>query len=296
MSFLPILFSAVLMSQPAPDLNQVLKDSFESAKASFEAEKLNTSDVSMTIHLIDSEGNIADRGEFEGDAPMFPASVVKMFWLDFMAHELEARRISLTEENQRSARDMIVDSSNDGTGAVVNLVTGALPGPELDGNEFDAWLEKRNAANRYFASKGYKNLNVLNRTYNEGPYGREQQAIKKQGRNALTTNASARLLTEIMTGKAATQSSCKWMQSLLKRPIPADGPINDSQSSEFIGGVLPAKTKLWSKAGWTSQVRHDVAYFETPDGKKVTLCIFTKKPNNQKLFQFLAREVLDRVR
>jgi hypothetical protein len=39
-----------------------------------------------------------------------------------------------------------------------------------------------------------------------------------------------------------------------------------------------------------------VAYFETPEGKKITLCIFTKKPNNQKLFQFLAKEVLGRVR
>lgn len=296
MSLTSLLLGAVLMSQQTPDLNLVLRQSFDATQSSFTAEKLEISDVSMTIHIIDTKGEIVNRGEFEGETPMFPASVVKMFWLDFMAHELEARRISLSEENQRSARDMIVDSSNDGTGAIVNLVTGALPGPELADKEFKDWLFKRNAANRYFASKGYEKLNVLNRTYNEGPYGREQQAIKYQGRNALTTNAAARLLTEIMTGKAASEKSCKWMQSLLSRPIPADGPTEDSQSSEFIGGVLPAKTKLWSKAGWTSQVRHDVAYFEFPSGQKITLCIFTKKPNNQNLFQFLAKEVLERLR
>jgi len=33
--------------------------------------------------------------------------------------------------------------------------------------------------------------------------------------------------------------------------------------------------RLWSKAGWTSTTRHDVAYIEMPDGRKFVLATFT---------------------
>jgi hypothetical protein len=45
---------------------------------------------------------------------------------------------------------------------------------------------------------------------------------------------------------------------------------------EFMGEALPAGSKLWSKAGWTSEVRHDAAYVELPDGKKMVVVIFTR--------------------
>ena len=33
--------------------------------------------------------------------------------------------------------------------------------------------------------------------------------------------------------------------------------------------------RLWSKAGWTSQTRHDAAYLELPNGRKMVLVVFT---------------------
>ncbi|MEO8378844.1 MAG: serine hydrolase, partial [Acidobacteriota bacterium] len=42
------------------------------------------------------------------------------------------------------------------------------------------------------------------------------------------------------------------------------------------GEALPAGSRLWSKAGWTSEVRHDVAYVELPNGRKLILVIFTR--------------------
>ena len=32
------------------------------------------------------------------------------------------------------------------------------------------------------------------------------------------------------------------------------------QVASFIGEALPTTARLWSKAGWTSEVRHDAAY------------------------------------
>ena len=51
---------------------------------------------------------------------------------------------------------------------------------------------------------------------------------------------------------------------------------DENQVTEFIGEGLPAGSKLWSKAGWTSEVRHDAAYVELPNGKKYVVVIFTR--------------------
>ncbi|HEX6086123.1 MAG TPA: serine hydrolase, partial [Thermoanaerobaculia bacterium] len=63
--------------------------------------------------------------------------------------------------------------------------------------------------------------------------------------------------------------------TLLERSL---SPLRDeeNQVSEFIGEALPAGSRLWSKAGWTSEVRHDAAYVELPDGRKFVVVIFTR--------------------
>jgi hypothetical protein len=50
------------------------------------------------------------------------------------------------------------------------------------------------------------------------------------------------------------------MMSLLKRSLnPADWTSqgDDTQILGFLGQGLPENSQIWSKAGWTSQVRHD---------------------------------------
>jgi hypothetical protein len=51
---------------------------------------------------------------------------------------------------------------------------------------------------------------------------------------------------------------------------------DENQVKEFGGEALTAGAKLWSKAGWTSEVRHDTMYVEFADGKKFVLTIFTR--------------------
>ena len=65
------------------------------------------------------------------------------------------------------------------------------------------------------------------------------------------------------------------MMELMERPL--DPPRKgENQVTEFIGEALPAGSKLWSKAGWTSEVRHDAAYIELPSGKKWVVVIETR--------------------
>ena len=289
------LSNLILMNSGSID--QVCKDSVQATITQFPDEKFAPADLAVSVNILDRPNMTWQSGNYGSEIAYYPASVVKLFWLAFLAHQVEIGKVKMTEEDQRAARDMIVDSNNDATGAIVNLSTGALPGPELKGKEYDAWLAKRMQANRWYESLGYKGINVLNRTYNEGPYGREAQAIGRpaKNRNSLTANATCRLMSEIALGKIVGKDKCNWMLGLLKREIPVDNPKADDQSINFIGGILASKTVLHSKAGWTSDANHDVAYLKMPDGREVVIAVFTIKPNNEKILQALAKNVLSNL-
>ena len=142
-------------------------------------------------------------------------------------------------------KDMIVDSYNEATGLIVDSLTDTTSGPELSPAELEQWYDKRNAVNRYFAALGYKDINVNRKPWCEGPYGREMQSVKlhqPNHRNWLTTDATARLLTEIATGRAVTPERSRQMMELLKRrPFEKDA---ESQSREYMGKALPEGAKL----------------------------------------------------
>ncbi len=223
-------------------------------------------------------GTTLKMGQYRGDAPFYPASVVKLFYLAYAHERMRQGAVKATPEVQRCLTDMIVDSSNEATQAVVDLITDTTGGPELEPKALEAWSTKRNAVNRWFAERGYAGINVNQKTYGEGPYGRERQFLgaNYENRNSLSALATARLMAEIVGGQIQSPERCAEMRKLLSRKVLADAPDADSQSKDFVGAVLPSGSKLWSKAGWTSTVRHDVAYVELPDGRKRIVCIYTK--------------------
>jgi hypothetical protein len=160
------------------------------------------------------------------------------------------------------------------------------------------WSEKRNAINRYFASLGYQNINVNQKTWDDAPFGRDKQFLgdKLTNRNMLTTDATARLLEEIATGRAVTPDRSRQMMELLHRDTTAKRR-GDDQATDFTGRSLSAGDKLWSKAGWTSTTRHDAAYIETTDGLKVVIVVFTlNHANEREIIPTVVRSVLSQMR
>ena len=187
----------------------------------------------------------------------------------------------LTPELARGLKDMIVDSSNDATHFIVDVLTDTAGGGELTPRELKIYSDKRNAVNRYFTSLGYDGINVNQKTYCEDLYGRERQFWNEgKNRNMLTTDATARLLAEIALGNAVSPERSKLMMDLLKRDFSGTSKDADNQAHGFTAIALNElnlkDAKLWSKAGWTSKTRHDAAYIETPDGLKFVLVIFTE--------------------
>lgn len=245
------------------------------ALTDFGASKLRGDELAVTlIDLRDAEHPA--KGSYRGDVQIYPASVVKLFYLVAAQRQMEDGKLADTAELRRALRDMIVDSYNEATGYVVDLLTSTTSGPELPAGEIEQWHDQREGVNRYFASLGYKNINVNKKPWCEGPYGRETQAIKlfKPSRNMLTTDATARLMMEIATGKAVSAARCDQMKDLLKRDF-ANSANANVQAREFTGLALPPDAKLWSKAGWTDETRHDAAYVELPNGARFVLVIFT---------------------
>lgn len=263
------------------ELQTILNGAVEEILKSHPSHPFKPEEISAT--LIDLRDPRSLRmAHYRGEAPIYPASVVKMFYMAALHQQLQDGKVKLTPELERGLKDMIVDSSNEATQYILDVLTDTSSGAELPKAEFDKWQFKRNRVNRYFASMGYTGINVNQKTFCEDAYGIEQQsrAYKGQNRNMLTTNATARLLAEIVLGRAVNAERSAAMMELMKRDPFKETKDPDNQATGFIGKALIDKkmtgTRLWSKAGWTSKSRHDAAYIETPEGLKFVLVVFTE--------------------
>jgi hypothetical protein len=261
----------------------------------FSTNKLQTNQIAMTLVDLRDAKQLKNASS-RGGVAIYPASVVKTFYLAAVHRWLEDGRLTDTAELRRAMKDMIVDSSNDATAYVLDVLTGTTSGPELPEAEMKLWGEKRNAVNRYFSSLGYTNINANQKPWNEGPYGRERVWVGEKfgNRNMLTTDATARLLTEIALGQCVNAKCSAEMMALHARDFTAQGAVDD-QARGFSAGGLPRDAKLWSKAGWTSTTRHDAAYVELADGRKFVLVIFTTgHANNREIIPFVVRQVVEK--
>jgi beta-lactamase class A len=298
-TFCTLLFLSVSAAaqQAKSSLQDVVDAAARTTLEKFADKKLNEKQLSITlIDLRDPQHPVT--ASFRGNERVYPASVVKLFYLVAVHRWLEDKKIEETPELTRAVRDMIVDSSNEATQYVVDVLTHTTGGYELPPKEMEEWQYQRNAVNRYFAGLGYTNINVNQKTFCEDAYGRERVSRGPNGenRNKLTTDATARLMMEIVTGKAASPARTTMMMDLLKRDYTGTSNDLDDQGHGFTGIALKGRegVRLWSKAGWTSTTRHDVAYVELPDGQKFVLATFTTEhANDRDIIPTVARAVME---
>ncbi|MFM6276733.1 MAG: serine hydrolase, partial [Dolichospermum sp.] len=221
---------------------------------------------------------------YRGGERIYPASVVKLFYLVAVQEWLEKGMSQITDELNRALTDMIVDSNNDATSLIVDILSGTTSGPVLTPGPFETWKYQRQIVNRYYQSLGWEEINAINvcqKTWGDGPYGRERAFYGEmfENRNMLTTDATARLLHSIVGGVAVSSGRSQGMMNLLKRSLNGQelsANVEEDQVIGFLGGGLPENGQIWSKAGWTSTVRHDAAYIELPNQRPYLLVVFTE--------------------
>jgi hypothetical protein len=239
---------------------------------------------------------------WQGTRQRYPASVVKLVYLVAAEAWIQRQWLARGEELSRALADMVRDSSNDATGYVLDLLSGTTSGVELPPAAFAAWSAERQVVNRWLRELGWPELeggNACQKTWGDGPYGRERQSYgaDNANRNRLSTEGTARMLQAVMAGAMVSPPASRRMQALLARSLdPAHRAADpENQVDGFLGGGLPEGAQLWSKAGWMSQARHDAAYVEA-EGMAPFLLVAFSEGKRCALDETLLPEICQRLR
>src|SRR3954467_7169208 len=171
---------------------------------------------------------------------------------------------------------MIYVSDNDAAAFLVDILTDTCSGSDLEGKALEEFVDRRRKLNRSFAALGY-DISAMMKPWSFGPFGRDMQALgeNKANRNRASANSFASLLLWMVRRHAISPQASDAMMSLLERPLV---PLRstENQIAGYFGEALSAGSKLWSKEGDTSEVRHDAAYVELPSGRKLIIVILTR--------------------
>jgi len=270
-----------------PSLDAALRHAADATLKAFP--KLTADNLAMSIIDV-TKPDVFSRADYHGDAPFYPASVIKLFFMVETFHQHKENDPDIP----RALHEMIVVSDNDATAYILETISDTCSGPELQGRALNKFIDKRRVANRYFNPMGY-DISAMAKPWSFGPFGRDMQLMggpDRPNRNRATANAFTSLLLWIVRKRAVSPQASDAMMALLERPL---NPVrkDENQVTEFIGEALPAGSKLWSKAGWTNEVRHDAAYIELPTGRKLVLTILTRGAADDKtLVPAIAKNVL----
>ena len=217
---------------------------------------------------------------YAGGTPRYPASVVKLVYMAALEAWYAKDRLRRTTELEQATAAMIGHSSNDATAYVMDVLSGTTSGPELAGDAYIAWQRQRQLVNRWLQEQGWPELqhcNCCQKTWEEGPYGREKQfyGLQQQNRNRLSSDAMARFLHAIVAGELISPVASATMRQKLGRPLESEVRLADpeNQVDGFLGEALPEGSQLWSKAGWMSTARADVAYVEAPQRRPTLVAV-----------------------
>ena len=253
-----------------PKIDLALRNVAEATLKAFP--KLTAENLALTAIDVTNREVLA-RADYHGDAPFYPASVVKLFYMVETFHQQKEN----DPDVPRALKEMIGQSDNDATAYIIETISDTCSGPELRGWRLRRFISKRRVVNRYLNPMGY-DISAMAKPWSFGPFGRDLQLMggpSRPNRNRATANSFASLLLWIQRRRAVSPQASDAMMALLERPL--NPPRKDeNQVTEFIGEALPAGSRLWSKAGWTSEVRHDAAYVELPSGRKWIVVIMTR--------------------
>ncbi len=212
----------------------------------------------------------------------YPASIVKIVYALATQIWLKKDLISDSEELRRALYEMIANSNNDATSYILDLLTGTTSGPSLNKQNFQAWKIQRQLINNWLSELAWpeiKDWNCSQKTWTEGPFGREKDfyGTKNENRNSMTSDGIARIFQSLMTHEMLAEVSSEQFIKLFHRSLDPVSRKKDleNQVDGFLGEGIPLTSKLWSKAGLMSEVRHDVAWWNAPNQNPMLAVVFT---------------------
>ena len=280
--------------------------------ADFENVGISSQDISINLVNLKHQNfdSIYSYAEHQSDFPRFPASLVKVFWAVILLEQEAQGLIDRDQYLDEYLYKMLHRSDNEAASKVVDLITSTVSGESLSSNSLQGWIDRRESMNHYFESLGYKDINITQKTFPipylnaNMPEGRDLQMRGDPDmplRNSLTTSNVARLLLEIETDQVVSPEHSQALKRRMSRNLHPDTwqhiPFN--WIGGFLGESLPTSTRFVSKAGWTSQVRHDAAIvggFDQP--VHYILVVFSegeKASENENIFPLISYKVYKKL-
>ena len=222
---------------------------------------------------------------------IYPASIVKLVYGLAIHTWIKKGRFFLDGQIDNAVHEMLVNSSNDATSLILDLLTGTSSGASIEEDSWESWKYRRYIINDWLKELKWDELHGLNccqKTWEDGPYGREKDFYgdNNENINLMSTDATARILEEIMRNISYSNKNVN-LKSTLSRDLKNKNiPEHVNQIKGFIGEGLPNDTPFWSKAGLMSRVRHDAAWWSNNQSNHTLLVIFgnSEEHANDRLF------------
>jgi hypothetical protein len=252
---------------------------------------LKADNFGMVVVRQPAKGAEPEGFSWRGDWVCYPCSVVKSFHLIHALHALDAGLLTPHDDLDRAMRDMILWSSNTATNYVIDLLTRTTGDTLLEGDELEAWIDRREGLNRFFHDlkwPEYAGCNISQKLMGDIRYGREATYASRDGGylNALTPLVAARLVHELFDGDLPlSEAGRERAQRIMFRDRNSpEAKMPKFQVDNYLGGGAPADWLLWSKCGWnpwsgderTSYFKHDLARIQKPGEPALTISLMTK--------------------
>lgn len=267
----------------------------------------------LSITLIDI--NSGEFSSYQENKLRYPASVVKLFWMVAFYEQMKQGIYQNETAINNYLFKMIKKSDNEAASHIFDKITDTKSGSDLNGKDYQTWLNKREQLNKFFQASEYENININQKTFpipSLGDYGKSPKGyeLKMRGdpnqpiRNKITTKQAARLMYEIVTGQAVSREYSLEMAKLISQDLRREAWINIDPNFEFnpirafLGEGLPTNVQFLSKAGWTSQTRQEVAFVRDRETAYI-LAIFAENKayaRNAKVFPEMSKLVFEQMK
>ncbi|EDX87875.1 hypothetical protein S7335_5588 [Synechococcus sp. PCC 7335] len=219
-----------------------------------------------------------------------PGNLAYLFYLVAIHVWLEQGMVQPAADTEQAIANMIQQGSHDAASYLVDVLSGVSSGPVLPEGPMETWKSQRNIVNRYFSQLGWpelRSININQKTWQEGPYGRERMFFGKtfDNRNQLSTEAIARLLHSIIGGVSVTSPRSQSMMTLLK-----------AQTDSANIGLSPT-ADVWQMATIDDQISHSATYVEAQGAHPyllVTLSEHAAGISNQEVIALVNQLVFER--
>ena len=236
-----------------------------------------------------SSGQPPRLGHWNGDSPVYPASVPKFVYLMAAYAWRDEGRLEIDPTFEGQLRAMTYHSSNRATQRVVSRLTLTEPGDRLPPEQYAEFAYRRLAVKRWLQRLGIEDLHTVHATYDGGGdlHGRDVQFLKDKNvqgslpnqrgpyfnRQAMTANASARLLALLALDLALSPESSREAREHMRRD-PRKQPY---LRHRIAGGVDPEDQtfEVFSKTGTWGPIFADAGIVRRKsDGHQIVVVAF----------------------